>query len=109
MVNKARIRMWVKALRSGKYKKGTKALHLTPDMYCCLGVACDVYRKRGGLLEHGWESLGGLPKTVREWYGLVECDPTLGGVPATIMNDRHRRTFKFIADRIEEEFLGKKK
>ena len=108
MVNKARIRMWVKALRSGKYKKGTKALHYPEDKYCCLGVACDVYLKRGHRLRADWGGHGHLPLEVKYWYGLEDYDPALGGVPATVMNDQHRRTFKFIADRIEKEFLGKK-
>lgn len=32
--------IWVKALKSGKYKQGRAALHDTMnDTYCCLGVA----------------------------------------------------------------------
>lgn len=30
---------WLKALRSGKYQKGTGALRPTDSTYCCLGVA----------------------------------------------------------------------
>ena len=37
---------WVKALRSGKYSQGESYL-MSPivdgdDLYCCLGVACDI-------------------------------------------------------------------
>lgn len=34
--------MWVRALRSGKYKQATGALR-NEDGFCCLGVLCDVY------------------------------------------------------------------
>ena len=37
--------IWVKALRSGKYKQGVCALHTSDNKYCCLGVLCDLYDK----------------------------------------------------------------
>jgi hypothetical protein len=37
---------WLEALRSGGYRQGQSSLHLTPDdgedMFCCLGVLCDI-------------------------------------------------------------------
>lgn len=33
---------WVKALRSGKYQQGRRALRTTDNKYCCLGVLCDL-------------------------------------------------------------------
>lgn len=36
---------WVKALRSGKYKQ-TKNKLATPDGFCCLGVACEMFHKQ---------------------------------------------------------------
>lgn len=35
---------WVQALRSGEYKQGKDALR-DNDKFCCLGVACEVYKK----------------------------------------------------------------
>ena len=32
---------WVKALRSGKFEQGQKALRIG-NTYCCLGVLCEV-------------------------------------------------------------------
>lgn len=32
---------WLKALRSGKFKKGKEALK-TGNKFCCLGVACEI-------------------------------------------------------------------
>lgn len=41
-------RVWVKALRSGKYKQGTNALCSIDHRYCCLGVLSKV---QGRLVE----------------------------------------------------------
>jgi len=35
---------WIQALESGEYNQGTGALH-KQDSFCCLGVACDLYKK----------------------------------------------------------------
>lgn len=34
--------LWVKALRSRKYKQGRGSLRSADQGYCCLGVLCDV-------------------------------------------------------------------
>ena len=47
-VQKQRIKRFVKALRSGKYKQTTGKLQ-NANSYCCLGVACDLYRIDMGL------------------------------------------------------------
>jgi hypothetical protein len=39
---KANRKLWVKALRSGKYKQGTKVLRSADNAFCCLGVLCAV-------------------------------------------------------------------
>ena len=34
---------WIRALRSGKYKQGTRVLHNEGNnTYCCLGVLCKI-------------------------------------------------------------------
>ncbi|MFO0452755.1 MAG: hypothetical protein ACK52I_29555, partial [Pseudomonadota bacterium] len=41
-------KLWVAALRSGKYKQGRHALHSIKDnneTFCCLGVLCDIYQQ----------------------------------------------------------------
>lgn len=53
------IKLWVKALRSGKYKQTKKVLR-NRQGFCCLGVLCDLAEKDGG---QGWaksESLDGM-------------------------------------------------
>lgn len=37
---------WLKALRSCKYKQGTNGLRSADNRFCCLGVACDIYRPK---------------------------------------------------------------
>lgn len=46
-------RLWVEALRSGEYEQGRTWLREN-DRYCCLGVACELYRKHTGIGR--WES-----------------------------------------------------
>lgn len=35
-------RLWVEALRSGKYKQGAGCLRSEDNHFCCLGVLCDI-------------------------------------------------------------------
>ena len=37
-------KLWVAALRSGKFKQGKGHLH-KGDEFCCLGVGCEVCRE----------------------------------------------------------------
>jgi hypothetical protein len=115
--NKKNIRMWVEALRSGKYKQGDSVLKMR-DAFCCLGVACDIsrvgewhqvepfefeeYRTRNG------ESSALLPYEVSVWLGFTDEDPQIGKTLATELNDSDRLTFAEIADRIERTFLTNK-
>lgn len=39
-------RLWVEALRSGKYAQGTEVLRSKDGKYCCLGVACVVLGRK---------------------------------------------------------------
>lgn len=83
-------RAWVRALRSGKYKQGDSALRsATIDneiRFCCLGVACDLFKKMEPQFEacftkgHGFRVTNGggsrshasyLPPVVRHWLGLA--------------------------------------
>jgi hypothetical protein len=107
--------LWVRALRSGRYKQTTGSL-CTHEGYCCLGVACDVYRKYHGdlvvdkLVSHrnkanfemsygGCEGL--MPYKVGKWLDLEEDGRTVSGHSLTKLNDDERKTFDEIADIIE--------
>jgi hypothetical protein len=85
---------WVKALRSGKYKKGVGQLaelitvpvedgweaddKVVGEKFCCLGVLCDLYDKEKKNKERSWnEEQGELPEEVMEWAGLDMADPVV--------------------------------
>ena len=41
-MDKALMKKWIKALRSGKYKQGQRRLRTFDGKFCCLGVLCDI-------------------------------------------------------------------
>jgi hypothetical protein len=107
--------LWVQALRSGKYQQGKGALH-PEDLFCCLGVACEVFMQNGGklILETHLGDNGGkeisynghddsLPRQVMAWLGLTS---TIGDIISSSdsladINDRGT-PFSEIADLIEQ-------
>jgi len=113
-MNKRVKRLWIKALRSEKYKQARGYLKRDDD-YCCLGVLCEVYRQRTGTGEWddngfkdgaGDESYGHLTQDVIKWAGLQNntwnWNPKLGRTAsASSLNDKGK-SFNFIADRIEK-------
>lgn len=127
---------WIKALRSENYKQTTGRLRVLDEnnydyayyAYCCLGVACDLYR-----IEHdgaawtdahhfsivddqtNWEDEATLPPPVQEWLGLASDDgsfdliqlPNGNEITSLIdANDNEGFDFLRIADLIEEEPQG---
>lgn len=128
-VNRDAIRKWVDALRSGEYEQGTGTLH--PDgQYCCLGVACEVYKQETG--QGKWTDLDvdgpphfvvseqmardTLPPVVADWLfgdgyqtspevmGDVDDDGYASTCELANLNDCYC-TFARIADLIEREWL----
>lgn len=109
-MNKRIKKLWIKALRSGKYKQGQNFLR-SNGTYCCLGVLCDVYQKQTG--EGEWEdrafvatpsdlSSTELPRRVVRWAELEDSNPLLGRkLVASALNDGGK-SFALIADRIEK-------
>lgn len=108
-------KLWVEALRSGKYTQATERLRKDGGM-CCLGVACDI----SGL--GAWDDSGDyhianyapattiLPPGVRDWLGLGDSGSrfyTASGATRQLsaMNDGGA-TFEVIADLIEAEPTG---
>ena len=119
-LHKSRIALWVKALRSRKYQQGRGWLHPTEKTYCCLGVACEVYRKETGRGEWVGEdehqgaaftqgkqkgSVQVLPDFVGKWFGLPNGSTEVGDEDLVALNDFHEWSFKRIATAIEKEFL----
>lgn len=102
-------KLWVEALRSGKYKQGSGRLRTFSDAYCCLGVLCDLHRKETGRQwrrnSHGdWVYLsatGALPEEVSNWAGLKCGNPALG-LDSAISHNDSGTPFPDIADRIQK-------
>lgn len=107
---------WLAALRSGKYKQTTGALH-NKNGYCCLGVLCDLaiqesvvpmWARWGQAFrirvdDKHWESdyeAACLPPAVVEWAGLESPNPTVKGKSLAEANDSGI-DFDRIADLIE--------
>lgn len=108
--------MWADALRSGEYRQTTMQLR-DVDGYCCLGVLCDLHRRRTGAGE--WSSDGyyntdddtdGVIPTpaVAEWAGLKDRSPTvssdLGNDLITALNDDEGHSFEELADIIQAQW-----
>lgn len=117
-MKQAVMKKWVKALRSGKYKKTTEAL-TRHGRYCCLGVLCELAIKEGIPVEkrkvqfrtgsHSYdEKEGTLPKRVKKWAGIKRGNPYLRNMACTLTeaNDELRYPFEKIADIIEAQWRG---
>ena len=117
-------RLWVKALRSREYRKGSGSLRSRSEgspeeRFCCLGVACDVYQKHaldrdawhygpapGGLSgRKSYTFLGekfSLPAAVQEWLGLkTGCGAVKGMSGSLLIKNDSGYTFEEIAELIE--------
>ncbi len=70
-MNKTYKKLWVEALRSDKYKQGRNRLR-RDNKFCCLGVLCDVFRKRQKKKVIRWEGNRFWDKDSREVYNLSE-------------------------------------
>lgn len=108
----ANAKKWVAALRSGEFKQGKCVLRDAENNHCCLGVACELYRR-----EHGgeWASVRDgfsfmshsaiTPFAVKEWLGLQDACGVYAYGALTCDND-DGKTFAEIADIIESEPEG---
>lgn len=102
-------KLWVAALKSGKYKQGSMYLRQTYDgvkEYCCLGVLCDIYSKRRRKYVDWDNSI--LPIEVMNWAGLQDPNPTVKTKKTnqnclSSVNDIGGYTFKAIAKLIERD------
>lgn len=111
-------RKWLTALRGGEYKQGTRLLHQGKlNLWCCLGVACDLYQKEVGdlLLDSHCDviSFDGefvfLPRKVARWLGLRtnlgDYSNERSANSLVALNDTHH-SFGEIARVIESEPEG---
>ena len=116
MTPKEARKIWVAALRSGKYTQVKGALHFKGG-HCCLGVACEVYDEY--MDGPGWQGdtndaasymgeISSLPSEVQEWFGLMSSggavyrpDSTCIETNLIAMND-NGFSFEKIAQAIED-------
>jgi hypothetical protein len=121
---------WLEALESGEFQQGRGRLRhgerCQEDRYCCLGVACEVYRRETGNGEwvypdggewfpcfrvgDGYLADGTLPLPVSAWLGLRTFSGFYGGElgmdsSLTSRNDGGA-SFKEIADIVRSEPRG---
>lgn len=104
-------KLWVEALRSGKYPQGQRKLR-TADGFCCLGVACEISGLGAWDATNDFKTVGGeygsrvLPTLVRQWIGLSDAEGDAGnGVCLAALNDEGA-SFAELADVIEREPEG---
>lgn len=107
MPNKAVIKMWIKALRSGAYKKIVGTLR-SGDQFCATGVLCDLHAKE---YEIEWKMRSLMrsdlymlhssspPDEVLRWAGISYQQ----SVSIADWNDKGM-SFKEIATHIESNF-----
>jgi len=108
-MNKEIKKLWLEALRSGKYKQGRGQLHNpSENVFCCLGVLCDIvdknniYKPERMIRQNDFELFDSL-------YGILSTPmQKITGLDMRIgkdlykMNDRQRKSFTEIADYIEK-------
>ena len=129
MPNKEQLQLLVNALVSGEFPQARDALRTTKG-YCCLGVACEIYRRETGKGRwgHGFDkafdfidaegvSMSFLPQSVAKWLDTRNLnvdyrvnniefsfeDRDGGQVKASLLND-HGCTFPQIAQIIAWEY-----
>lgn len=111
-------KLWVEALRSGKYQQTTDFLRtgIGPLVgFCCLGIACEV----SGLgtwdgntyVTPSSESEGSLQPELMDWLGLKGAEGEYWSTDEeqtslARLNDHEGKTFAEIADIIESEPPG---
>lgn len=109
-------RKWVEALRSGKYRQGKKFLMTVKNKrasYCCLGVLHKIvlgakYRPLGTPLAGSFAPPEGVTvyHDPNGSFDIPDLPPAIGKIPKhelANMNDYGKKSFKDIADWIEEE------
>ena len=98
-------RLWIDALRSGKYRQAQYRLK-SDEGYCCLGVLCDLARVDGG---PGWSDGlyrvidGQLPHQMARFMGLTQRAQNR----LADLNDKSCTPFPQIADYIEQRIMPK--
>lgn len=122
--NEAR-KIWIEALRSGKYQQGEGYLKVFSEekgtfQYCCLGVACEIFKETLNLREEeenrGSSSFNGLglipPGEIVSLLGLHTAygnkygdaaEEEFQGASLVDLNDELKLSFEEIAEVLEKQ------
>lgn len=109
---------WVKELRSGDYRQGKDYLRVG-DMFCCLGVLCDMAVKaevipvpKPSLLigsrtnfDYAGETKH-LPREIQHWTGILTPFGSINEAWSLVYRNDCGDTFSEIADVIESRPKG---
>jgi len=108
------MRLWVKALRSGKYPQTTNRLRDNKG-FCCLGVLCDIIDSTKWVpfndnSVYGYDGYTtDLPPSITESVGIGDTGQLFkANTSLSIINDSGLHDFNVIADIIEAEFIIEK-
>ena len=102
-MNKRIKKLWIKALRSGKYTKCRGFLHSKSE-FCVIGVLCDLYpgmkwtKETEQSASRAYGELYSPPQTILDWANLH--NENISDLVAK--NDIERLSFDKMADWIEE-------
>jgi len=95
-MNKVVKKLWIKALRSGKYRQARDTLKADYSggsrAYCCLGVLTNLYAKEhnmcfGAVLDRTASLDSDLSRRVMNWAGLNSRNPKVGDNRLITIND----------------------
>jgi len=95
-LNKEDKKQWLVALRSGKFKQGTSVLKDKSNNYCCLGVFCKIKDRLGKVNQYDTYNISGFDPTLPSNMISTDTQDKL-----ISLNDSERKSFKEIADWIE--------
>lgn len=104
-------KLWVDALKTGKYKKGRLRLNNDNETFCCLGVLCELAMENGielekiihdnGVITYDDSSVN-LPDKVKEWAGIKTYLAEFGDrLCLSVLNDVNH-TFNEVIKAIED-------
>lgn len=94
-------KLWVAALRSGKYKQGSFCLQNKFGDFCCLGVLADLVEPESWQAGERHYTWNGNTSQLQDGKGPILLDYNTQYKLAE-MNDHTKMTFDQIADYIEE-------
>lgn len=112
---RANMTTWIEALESGQYKQGKHSLRDLEDNYCCMGVACNLFKlpnqewikevrayalyTKTDTGEYDYMSRGTMPDVI-----CALLDPAINMGELVSMNDLDGRNFLEIAAWLRKEY-----